>query len=451
MCTLDTLYSTMAETAVVRRAAVRACLGNEPTFQHADQLTRLLSRISDWPKDGGRTVLRAGDVVVQTPLDFERRELRRDIELLRHGEEALLTMVSDENPRFLPEVAFVSSRLRTHFPIPGPVSRSAGEDQANRGSANGGPAGTKPPVYAFITDRDGTVVNYCSRYRASVQPAYNALFLARFAGAAAGHSVILSSAPLESGGLVDVSTVPDDLFVYAGSKGREYRAPGGNSGRLAIPAEQQLLLDRFNAALQRLLRTEEFRIFTLIGSSLQFKFGQTTVARQDVEQSIPVERSQRLLRAVTELVGKTDPEGRTMQIEDTGMDIEIILTLDAERDAKDGEPNGVRGAVKDFDKGDGIAYLESQLNLNLAAGANLVCGDTASDLPMAEAVGRRSSGSLALFVGADDALRQTAERKCPSICFVSCPDVLVFALNRYATEAERVSCRAPETREQTER
>ena len=74
----------------------------------------------------------------------------------------------------------------------------------------------------FITDRDGTINNYCARYVTSVQSVYNALLLTFFINAAAQNSIILTSAPLQNTGLMELSILPDKTFVYAASKGREF-------------------------------------------------------------------------------------------------------------------------------------------------------------------------------------------------------------------------------------
>ena len=49
----------------------------------------------------------------------------------------------------------------------------------------------------LITDRDGTINNYCGRYKSSVQSAYNSIFLSRFATDCCQNSIILTAAPLQ--------------------------------------------------------------------------------------------------------------------------------------------------------------------------------------------------------------------------------------------------------------
>lgn len=87
------------------------------------------------------------------------------------------------------------------------------------------------PIAHWITDRDGTINNYCGRYSSSVQSAYNAAVVDRFAGTLPGLALILTSAPLGGDGitegLLDLSTLRYGApLACAGSKGREYVAAG---------------------------------------------------------------------------------------------------------------------------------------------------------------------------------------------------------------------------------
>ena len=49
----------------------------------------------------------------------------------------------------------------------------------------------------LITDRDGTINNYCDRYKSSIQSAYNSIFLTSFCRTNCTNAVILSAAPLQ--------------------------------------------------------------------------------------------------------------------------------------------------------------------------------------------------------------------------------------------------------------
>jgi len=279
------------------------------------------------------------------------------------------------------------------------------------------------PLDCLITDRDGTVNNYCGRYLSSVQSIYNAVFLSRFARAAeVRHAVILTSAPLSDGGLEDLTVSPPGTFVLAGSKGREYLDDRGRRGALAIEADKQRQLERLNRRLNELLQDPAYEIFGLIGSGLQFKFGQTTVARQDIYGSIPTPESERFAGVIRELICDIDPEGLYFRVEDTGKDIEVILTVEGE------------SGLKDFDKGDGILFLDSELGLGLDGGGNLICGDTASDIPMVTAAAGKSPDPWTIFVTREENLQEAVRRVSARAHFVSEPDVLVCCLNQLGEE-----------------
>jgi hypothetical protein len=155
---------------------------------------------------------------------------------------------------------------------------------------------------------------------------------------------------------------------------------------------------------------------------LQFKFGQTTVARQDIYGSIPEAESEGFAGVIRELICDIDPEGLYFRIEDTGKDIEIILTVEGE------------SGLKDFDKGDGILFLDTELGLDLKRGENLVCGDTASDIHMVTAASEKSPDPWTVFVTRDRELQEAVRRTSERVHFVSEPDVLVCCLNQLGRE-----------------
>ena len=228
----------------------------------------------------------------------------------------------------------------------------------------------------------------------------------------------MTSAPLDNVGLVEMSVNPKNIFVYAGSKGREYFNTAGERRQLAITHEKRQKLELLNHELGKLLQKPEYEIFTLIGSGLQFKFGQTTIAYQDIYDSIPAEESRAFFSIVEKLVRKIDPNQDYFRIEATGTDMEIILTI-----------AGENRNVKDFDKGDGLKFLDQQLRLSMEKGPNLICGDTKSDLPMVKVSGECTENTWALFVTQDPKLQKQVRDVAPHSFFVSQPDILVTLLN----------------------
>ncbi len=213
--------------------------------------------------------------------------------------------------------------------------------------------------------------------------------------------------------------MPSGQYILAGSKGREYIDLNGHRGTFPVEPGKQAVLFFLNARLQELLTEPGMRIFGLVGSGLQFKFGQTTLARQDMAGSIAPDASRALLGRVSDIVRDLDPAGAVLRIEDTGLDIEITLTVQGS------------GGLKDFDKGDGVEFLDGALNLGLERGPNLVCGDTVSDVPMLALALRKTGRTKGVFVTANPDLMGKVRTVLPTAVFVSSPDVLVTCLGVY--------------------
>jgi hypothetical protein len=401
--TIQQFYTRMQDTGKIRRRLVKRIMaGGDPDPGDTERLGSSLAALKRIPFRDGRFELSVGDEghgrpgngMIHLELDYEFDELEKDLLFLEQGEEALLARMDELHPGFQDELEDALDFCR-------PMSF---------------------PLGCLITDRDGTVNNYCGRYLSSIQSVYNAVFLSRFADAAVRHAVILTSAPLVDGGLVDLTVSPPGTFVLAGSKGREYLDDRGRRSALAIEADKQRQLERLNRRLSELLQDPDYEIFSLIGSGLQFKFGQTTVARQDIYGSIPESESESFAGVIRDLICDIDPEGLYFRIEDTGKDIEIILTVEGE------------SGLKDFDKGDGILFLDSQLGLDLDGGDNLICGDTPSDVRMVAAASEKSPDPWTIFVTRDEKLKEAVRRTSKRVHFVSEPDVLVCLLNQLGKE-----------------
>ena len=385
--TIQQFYALMQETGKLRRKLVsRIMEGESPDPQGSEQLRSFLKALQNIPRQNDRFVLTSSALYLE--LDYEINELEKDLIFLEQGERALLSYFAELHRGFREEI----------------------------GSALEFSHSLRLPLTNLISDRDGTVNNYCGRYLSSIQSVYNAVFLSRFAQRAVENAVILSSAPLYGGGLADITVAPPWLFILAGSKGREYLDGKGRDGRLPIEREKQKILDQLNQRLELLMQDPRYELFSLIGSGLQFKFGQTTVARQDIYGSIPTTESEAFMNVMEELIRDIDPQGEYFRTEDTGKDIEIILTVEGE------------SGLKDFDKGDGVSFLDGELDLGLARGGNLVCGDTSSDIPMVAAA--KSPQTSAIFVTRDEELKQAVRRICERAHFVSEPDILVCLLNQ---------------------
>ncbi len=392
---LEAFYRFMERTGEIRRRITAVLLRNtSPAGNDVSELRGARDLMEELTGPENRMRLKVeGDRKTEIDVSYEKTELEKDLFFLERGEERFLGFLADRHPGFSGEVDSGTAFLRDF------------------------------PVRAFVSDRDGTVNNYCSRYRSSIQSVWNALFLSRYAETVPVHSLLLTSAPLRGGGIADVSVNPDGIFSYAGSKGREYRSVDGREGKLPLDPEEERALRRLNRRLGDLTERKEYRVFALIGSGLQYKYGQTTVARQDITGSVPEERSRRWLETVRDAVREEDPAERFFRIEDTGLDIEIMLTV-----GEDGS------GLKDFDKGDGIDFLDRELGLELDRGPTLVCGDTGSDVSMARTAREKGGASRTIFVDADETLREKVRATGAEALFVSSPDVLVAILNRAAAD-----------------
>lgn len=394
--TLQDFYDLMLATVGVRQQLVKLYLNNDPIPSQAiDPLRDALASLRAIPrKNDVYQVHLKQDKIISLDLDYEINELYKDIFFLENGEAEFEGYLNELHEDFGPQVKHGVETLQ----------------------------GLR--FQAFLTDRDGTVNNYCGRYASSVQSVYNAVFLTRFATAATANAVILTSAPLDNIGLADISVSPPGIFTYAGSKGREYFAPDGQRRVFPIAEEQQRKLDELNTRLSALLQQPDYEMYRLIGSGLQFKFGQTTVARQDISRSIPEHESKAFLDEVEQLVASIDPDNVFFRIEDTGLDIEIILTVENETQGQE--------STKDFDKGNGIKFLNQDIGLEMSQGICLICGDTHSDVPMVTTSMAIARETRTIFVTPKEDLRNKVRAVCPQALFVDEPDALVMILNKLA-------------------
>lgn len=387
--TLKEFYRAMFETRDIREDAVRAYFGGK-TIQPdtATALEKYYTAFSEIPAEAGKaSLVLEGAKTIQTDIAYERDELAKDILFLREGVAALMHFLEGAHKNFRERI-----------------------DEGKEFLGNAA-------VDNFVSDRDGTVNNYCGRYASSIQSVYNAVFLAEYAKAKTTNAVILTSAPLIDIGLVNISVMPKGAYIYAASKGREYIDAKGRRKNFPIDEAQQKKLNELNKQIYDLLHTSDYERFSLIGSGLQFKFGQTTVARQDIFGSIAEEDSIAFMKTIEQLIADVDPDDEFFRIEDTGKDIEIILTVK-------GEGKG----LTDFDKGNGVRFLNEDIPLRMENAVNLIAGDTGSDVPMAHVASEMSEQTKTIFVTGDEKLKKKVRSACHTPFFVETPDMLVALL-----------------------
>lgn len=386
---LNDFYSLMFYTRDIKKLIVNDILNNKIcNSEMIDLLKEALEILNNLPGNQYEKIINHHNTQVKLNLFYEISELQKDIYYLLHKEQDFYEYLSNLNPNFFKQIADGKDFL------------------VNNKFKN------------LISDRDGTVNNYCGRYNSSIQSIYNAVFLSRYAIYSADNAVILTSAPLKNVGLLDMSVSPDNLFIYAGSKGREYLDKNNNKHYLSIDSEKQKILDKLNNEIDNLLNNEEYQIFSLIGSGFQKKFGQTTIARQDIYNSIPPDISESFFNQIINLVNYIDPNKKYLSIEDTGLDIEIILNI-----------NNEDNELKDFDKGDGVEFLDRNIPLNINKLGAIICGDTKSDIPMLTTAIKKTNNIAAIFVTNDDNLKESINNICANSYFVSSPDILITLLN----------------------
>ncbi len=390
--TLKELYQLKSETRDLRQPIVRNIMKQRVVgHQCIESLKNALYSLETIHIDDftGQRVLRLdGMKQIEVDLTYEIRELKKDIYYLEYGEDHFINYLA----KFIPD-------FRKYV--------NEGIEMLRGKSFN-----------AFITDRDGTTNNYCGRYRSSVQPIYNSVFLSRFAKNCCSFPIFITSAPLKDFGILNVSINPGNIFFYAGSKGREFIDPQEEFHSFPIDEHKQDLIHLLNDRLRQLLEDPSFEKFNFIGSALQFKFGQTTIARQDITCSINPEESTAFLEKVKSIVKEIDPHCRNFRIEDTGLDIEIILTIDQKEN----------DSVKDFDKGDGLEFICKTIDIDTNLGPNLVCGDTSSDIPMLKKAVELCDDVWTIFVTKDEDLAEQVRQICPQSMVVPSPDILLTIL-----------------------
>jgi len=389
---LEHFYRLMMMTRDLRRKGVAQFLRDRSIdTSDLDLLRRALALLMAIPRSDRGFVLNLDeDNTITLDLEYETVELEKDIIFISQGEEAFDAYLAKRHPTFTDQ------------------RQQALEMLASVRLLN------------LISDRDGTLNNYCGRYLSSIQSLYNAVFISRFAHRCVKNAVILTSAPLENGGLLDLCTHPPKSVILAGSKGREYRDRELRRATYTIDPLQQKKLEQLKQRVQRLLREPRNRKFGMIGSAFQQKFGEITVARQDVTQSIPERESSALLAKVRELVTAVDPKNRFFRVKDTGLDVEITLAISDEDSAAE---------LTEFTKGHGVAFLNQQLALELDKGPNLVCGDTDADIPMVKECLRHSHNTYAIFVTRDRELKQRVRALTSNALIIDEPDTLVSILN----------------------
>jgi len=151
--TLRQFYNLMAMTRDVRYKTVENLFKEQPVAQ--DSITSLknaLFSLEGIPsEDGIKTLYIDDSKKIGARLLYEISELKKDIFFLGNNEKQFIEYLENLHEGFMDQV-------------------NDGIEKLQGLNFN-----------CFITDRDGTINNYCGRYISSVQAVYNSVFLTRFA------------------------------------------------------------------------------------------------------------------------------------------------------------------------------------------------------------------------------------------------------------------------------
>ncbi|MFH4978281.1 hypothetical protein AB6A40_004990 [Gnathostoma spinigerum] len=369
--------------------------------------------------DGG------GELHATFDVTNELEELEKDLAFLQFVQSDEVTNVEQ----------FVATLARYH-----PKGNEAFAEEVERATAL---LSEGDHYHYLFTDRDGTLKSYSCSYPASIQPAYSAVIQAQFARRCAQFCAIVTTAPLMHIGILNVSSMPEGYYAYGASAGREwYMNPAMQFKDDSINENDLAMLNKVFDKVEDLLEQPEYRNFTWIGSGLQKHYGHITIARQDVNGSVPRHRSSLLYQAVCRIVGEIDPTGATLTVREGEYDLKIYTKV-----------NEAKLSGRIFNKGHGIRLIEGQMGLKLNEGRILVCGDSETDLPMLEeCLARSPKNVFTIWVTANEQLQERVRASCgrygnDHVVFVACPEVLLGAMANATVRELKIRPRVEEDEE----
>ncbi|MFA5722464.1 MAG: hypothetical protein WC940_02715 [Candidatus Paceibacterota bacterium] len=351
----------------------------KPPKKLIDSLNSHLKRLKSIKKENGNFILVSNQINLSFKLYYEISELEKDIIFLKKGEKALLEYFEKIHKNFKKQSQKLINYLKNQ------------------------------KIDFFITDRDGTINNYCETYLSSIQSVYNAFFLYKFSEKIK-KSIILTSGPLND--FQKVNILSKGNFIFAGSKAREFKYLKGKIHRLKIPKNEKKLINSLEKSIRKVLLKKRFRIFKFIGSGFQKKHGEITIARQNILNSIPRKQSLEFLSKIKQIAKNLDPSQRFLEINDTKLDIEILL----------------KSNFKTFDKGKGLMFLLNKSNIHLSN--VLISGDASSDLSLLESSKALSKKVYCIFVTQNKQLKTKIKKIHKNSIFVSSPDVLIYSIHQ---------------------
>jgi hydroxymethylpyrimidine pyrophosphatase-like HAD family hydrolase len=356
-------------------------LNKKPSEKLINLLNSHLKQLKSIKKKNNSFILISDQLNLSLKLNYEISELEKDIIFLEKGEKALLEYFKKIHKDFKKQ----SHKLKNYL--------------------------KNQKIDFFITDRDGTINNYCETYLSSIQSIYNAFFLYKFSKKIK-KLIILTSGPLND--FEKVNILSKGNFIFAGSKAREFKYLNSKTHRIKISKNEKKLIDSLEKSITKLLLKKRYKIFKFIGSGFQKKHGEITIARQNIINSIPQKQSIEFLYEIKKIVKKLDPNQMFLEINDTKLDIEIML----------------KSFLKTFDKGKGLEFLLNKSKINLSN--TLVSGDTNSDLPLLKSSKNLSKKIYCIFVTKNKTLKTKIRKIHKNSAFVSSPDILIYGLYQFS-------------------
>lgn len=387
--TLDAFASRMAESVALRRQAAAAILASRPVPPEiAPALAAIGDELSEAAdRDGWAELLLDPDQPLRLTLAEETEQLENDALYLEEGREALLKHLG----------------RRRH--------------------------GLRDAMRKGLKEISGHGINVClcqcdalfrapgQRFVTAVQPLWNAVALARFATSRSKRPVLWSAAPLSGPGIADLATVPSQAFAWAASLGRQIVDTTGRVIDAPLSLEKAALLESINARLAMLLGDSSWRAFAYVGSGLQFRRGETVLARQDSLGSVDEDASLELLEHVHDIVDAVDPEREHFRVEDDGLDM-IVTPTSSQQDV-----------WRDFTTAEGLRATDAALSLDWATGPHFLCCGGPDGLELLEAVTALTPDVRCLFVADREDLGHRAKALCPRTFVVAHPDVAAAILS----------------------
>ena len=84
----------------------------------------------------------------------------------------------------------------------------------------------------------------------------------------------------------------------------------------------------FLIQIEELLEKPEFKTFKWIGSGIQKHCGHITIAKQDVNGTIPTRKVTRLYEELVRIVNDFDPNGTTLTMRESDLDFKIYVKVE---------------------------------------------------------------------------------------------------------------------------